>query len=105
MQLNLQYRIKPVLKDLNLSVKAGQKVAIVGATGSGKTTIVNLLTRFYDIDSGEILLDGVNINDIPKSELRGAIGPSCHKKSPAEMCSLRSEGLVPLEGRSAVIAK
>ena len=65
---------KPVLKDLNLSVKAGQKVAIVGATGSGKTTIVNLLTRFYDIDSGEILLDGVNINDIPKSELRGAIG-------------------------------
>ena len=65
---------KPVLKNLNLSVKSGQKIAIVGATGSGKTTIVNLLTRFYDIDSGEILLDGVNINDIPKNELRGAIG-------------------------------
>ena len=65
---------KPVLKNLNLSVKPGQKVAIVGATGSGKTTIVNLLTRFYDIDRGEILLDGVNINDIPKKELRGAIG-------------------------------
>ena len=65
---------KPVLKNLNLSVKSGQKIAIVGATGSGKTTIVNLLTRFYDIDSGEILLDGVNINDIPKKELRGAIG-------------------------------
>lgn len=65
---------KPVLKNLNLTVKPGQKVAIVGATGSGKTTIVNLLTRFYDIDSGEILLDGVNINDIPKKDLRGAIG-------------------------------
>ena len=65
---------KPVLKNLKLCVKPGQKVAIVGATGSGKTTIVNLLTRFYDIDSGEILLDGVNINDIPKKELRGAIG-------------------------------
>ena len=65
---------KPVLKNLKLCVKPGQKVAIVGATGSGKTTIVNLLTRFYDIDSGEIRLDGVNINDIPKKELRGAIG-------------------------------
>lgn len=65
---------KPVLKHLNLSVKPGQKIAIVGATGSGKTTIVNLLTRFYDIDSGEILLDGVNINDIPKKDLRSAIG-------------------------------
>jgi len=65
---------KPVLKNLNLSVKPGQKIAIVGATGSGKTTIVNLLTRFYDVDSGEILLDGVNIEDIPKKDLRSAIG-------------------------------
>lgn len=65
---------KPVLKNLNLTVKPGQKVAIVGATGSGKTTIVNLLTRFYDIDSGEVLLDGVDIRDIPKKDLRGAIG-------------------------------
>jgi len=64
----------PVLKNLNLSVKPGQKIAIVGATGSGKTTIVNLLTRFYDVDSGEILLDGVNIEDIPKKDLRSAIG-------------------------------
>jgi len=65
---------KQVLKNLNLSVKPGQKIAIVGATGSGKTTIVNLLTRFYDVDSGEILLDGVDIRDIPKKDLRGAIG-------------------------------
>ncbi len=64
---------EPVLKDLNLDVEAGQKIAIVGATGSGKTTIVNLLTRFYETDEGNIFIDGVNIKDIPKSELRGAI--------------------------------
>jgi len=65
---------KQVLKNLNLSVKPGQKIAIVGATGSGKTTIVNLLTRFYDVDSGSICIDGTDIRDIPKKELRGAIG-------------------------------
>lgn len=64
---------KPVLKDLDLTVKPGQKIAIVGATGSGKTTIVNLLTRFYEIDKGEITVDGVNITEIPKSTLRKAI--------------------------------
>ncbi|MBE6606548.1 MAG: ABC transporter ATP-binding protein [Ruminococcaceae bacterium] len=62
-----------VLRDFDLEVKSGQKIAIVGATGSGKTTVVNLLTRFYEIDSGEILLDGVNINDIPKKDLRETI--------------------------------
>ena len=64
---------KQVIKDFNLEVKQGQKIALVGATGSGKTTIVNLLTRFYDIDSGKITIDGVDINDIPKKELRSAI--------------------------------
>lgn len=64
---------EPVLKNLNLSVKAGQKVAIVGATGSGKTTIVNLLTRFYELDSGSITIDGVDITDIPKETLRKSI--------------------------------
>ncbi len=64
---------EPVLKHLNLSVKAGQKVAIVGATGSGKTTIVNLLTRFYELDSGSITVDGVDITDIPKEKLRRSI--------------------------------
>lgn len=63
-----------VLHDFNLWVKSGQKIAIVGATGSGKTTVVNLLTRFYDIDGGEILLDGKNIRDIPKQKLRSSIG-------------------------------
>ena len=62
-----------VLKGLDLNVKAGQKVAIVGATGSGKTTIVNLLTRFYEPDSGSITVDGVDITTIPKADLRRAI--------------------------------
>ena len=64
---------EPVLKGFDLDVKRGQKIALVGATGSGKTTVVNLLTRFYDIDSGEITIDGININDMPKQTLRHAI--------------------------------
>ncbi len=61
---------KQVLYDFNLDVKPGQKIALVGATGSGKTTVVNLLMRFYNIDAGEILIDGVNIYDIKRDELR-----------------------------------
>ncbi len=64
---------EPVLKDFDLEVTSGQKIAIVGATGSGKTTIVNLLLRFYDPQSGEILIDGVNINEYKKSSLRRCI--------------------------------
>ncbi len=61
---------KQVLKNFNFEVRAGHKIALVGATGSGKTTVVNLLMRFYDVDSGEILIDGVNIKDIGCNELR-----------------------------------
>lgn len=61
---------KQVLYDFDLQVKPGQKIALVGATGSGKTTVVNLLMRFYPVDSGEILIDGVNIQDINRDELR-----------------------------------
>lgn len=64
---------KPVLKDFDLHVKRGQRIALVGATGSGKTTVVNLLTRFYDIDQGSIKLDGVDIREIPKHDLRSSI--------------------------------
>ena len=64
---------KQVLYDFNLEVKPGQKIALVGATGSGKTTVVNLLMRFYPIDSGEILIDGVNINEIRRDELRRSV--------------------------------
>lgn len=65
---------EPVLKNLSLSIEPGQKIAIVGATGSGKTTIVNLLTRFYELDGGRITIDGVDITTIPKKELRNLIG-------------------------------
>lgn len=61
---------KTVLSNFNLEVPAGHKVALVGATGSGKTTVVNLLMRFYDIDSGSIKIDGVNIKDIDCENLR-----------------------------------
>ena len=61
---------KQVLYDFNLDVKPGQKIALVGATGSGKTTVVNLLMRFYPVDSGEILIDGVNIYDLKRDDLR-----------------------------------
>lgn len=61
---------KQILYDFNLDVYNGHKVALVGATGSGKTTVVNLLMRFYDVDSGEIRIDGVNIRDIDASALR-----------------------------------
>lgn len=63
-----------VLKKFDLAVKSGQKIALVGATGSGKTTVVNLLTRFYDVDGGSIVLDGHDIRSIPKDKLRGSIG-------------------------------
>ena len=61
---------KQVLFDFNLDVEPGQKIALVGATGSGKTTVVNLLMRFYPVDSGEILIDGVNIYDLKRDDLR-----------------------------------
>ena len=64
---------KPVLRDLNLSVAPGQKIAIVGATGSGKTTVVNLLMRFYDIDAGTITIDGIPLQEIPRADLRKSL--------------------------------
>ena len=65
---------KIVLHDISLYAKPGQKVAFVGATGAGKTTITNLLTRFYDIQDGKIRYDGINVEKIKKGELRRAIG-------------------------------
>ncbi len=64
---------QPVLKGLDLWLREGQKIAIVGATGSGKTTIVNLLTRFYEVDGGRITIDGRDITDLPKETLRKSI--------------------------------
>jgi len=65
---------KTVLHDITLYATPGQKIAFVGATGAGKTTITNLINRFYDIDDGKIRYDGININKIRKSDLRRSLG-------------------------------
>ena len=65
---------KTVLHDVSLYAKPGQKIAFVGATGAGKTTITNLINRFYDIDDGKIRYDGININKIKKPDLRRSLG-------------------------------
>ncbi|MGY0373360.1 ABC transporter ATP-binding protein [Clostridium sp. JNZ J1-5] len=64
----------PVIEDMNLDIKQGNTIAIVGPTGAGKTTLVNLLMRFYEINSGKISIDGINIKDIKRSELRKMFG-------------------------------
>lgn len=65
---------KQILFDLNTKIKAGQKVAIVGSTGAGKTTLVNLLMRFYEANSGDILIDGVKITDLKRENVRKLFG-------------------------------
>jgi len=65
---------KQILYDLNVKIKGGQKVAVVGSTGAGKTTLVNLLMRFYEVDSGEILIDGINIKDLKRENVRKLFG-------------------------------
>lgn len=65
---------KPLIKDLNLTIPANSKVAIVGPTGAGKSTLINLLMRFYEVDQGRILLDGKSIADYDKADLRQQIG-------------------------------
>ena len=65
---------KPLIEDLNLSVKPGQRVAIVGPTGCGKTTIINLLMRFYDVCGGSISVDGHDLRDITRDSLRASYG-------------------------------
>ena len=65
---------KMVLHDISLYAKPGQKIAFVGATGAGKTTITNLINRFYDIEDGKIRYDGININKIKKADLRKSLG-------------------------------
>jgi len=65
---------KPLITDFNLEVRPGQTIAIVGPTGAGKTTIVNLLMRFYDIDEGRICLDGINTRDLRRDDVRSVFG-------------------------------
>lgn len=65
---------KPLIKNFSVDIKSGEHVAIVGPTGCGKTTLINLLMRFYDVDSGRIMLDGVDIRDMTRNELRSHYG-------------------------------
>jgi len=74
---NVKFRYQenvPLIEDLSIEVKAGQTVAVVGPTGAGKTTLVNLLMRFYEIDGGKITVDGVDIRDIKRTALRSIFG-------------------------------
>lgn len=73
--VNFGYELeKPVLHDITLFAEPGQKIAFVGSTGAGKTTITNLLNRFYDIQSGKILYDGIDIQEMKKGDLRRSLG-------------------------------
>jgi subfamily B ATP-binding cassette protein MsbA len=72
--INFKYEEETVLKDFSLEVKKGQTVALVGQSGSGKSTIANLLTRFYDVNEGTITIDSVNIKDMNLQSLRGLMG-------------------------------
>ncbi|MBY8854045.1 ATP-binding cassette domain-containing protein, partial [Saccharothrix sp. MB29] len=65
---------QPLIEDLSLVAEPGQTVAIVGPTGAGKTTLVNLVLRFYELDSGRITLDGTDITALRRSDLRSRIG-------------------------------
>lgn len=72
--VSFSYGDTPVIRDFNVTVKSGQMVAIVGPTGAGKTTLINLLLRFYDVNSGRILVDGVDIRDMNREDLRSMFG-------------------------------
>lgn len=72
--ISFKYEEDLVLKDFNLNVPKGNTVALVGQSGSGKSTIANLVTRFYDVNDGEIKIDGINVKDISKKSLRGLMG-------------------------------
>lgn len=97
---------QPVLKNISFTIPAGQAVAVVGATGAGKTSLISLLARFYDIQQGEILLDGVNIAQIEQRELRRHVAavpqdPVCFSGTIASNIRLHAEGISDEQVRQA----
>jgi ATP-binding cassette subfamily B multidrug efflux pump len=98
-----------VLRDLSFRVEPGEKVALVGATGAGKTTIIKLLTRFYEVSKGRILIDGVDLRDLPQAELRRRVAMVLQdvflwSGSVAENISLGREGISEAEIERAAAA-
>jgi ATP-binding cassette subfamily B protein len=97
---------EPVLKNISFTIPAGQAVAVVGATGAGKTSLISLLARFYDIQQGEILLDGVNIATLPQRDLRRHVAavpqdPVCFSGTIASNIRLHAEEITDDEVRKA----
>ena len=72
--ISFKYKKEYVLKDFSLTIHKGETVALVGQSGSGKSTIANLITRFYDVNKGDITIDGKNITDLTKKSLRELMG-------------------------------
>src|SRR5262249_54148184 len=72
--VSFSYSDKPLIEDMNIDVRPGQRIAIVGPTGAGKTTLVNLLMRFYDVNAGQILVDNVPITELRRGDLRRMFG-------------------------------
>ena len=98
-----------VIRDLSLRVEPGEKVALVGATGAGKTTIIKLLTRFYEVGEGRILIDGVDLRELPQSELRKRVAMVLQdvflfSGSVAENIALGREGISQLDIERAAAA-
>jgi len=71
----------PVLKDVSLRARPGERIALVGPTGAGKTTMVNLLSRFYDLDAGAIQVDGIDVRGRPAPACAGIWAPCCSSRS------------------------
>jgi ATP-binding cassette subfamily B multidrug efflux pump len=97
---------EPVLRDVSFKIPAGQAVAVVGATGAGKTSLISILARFYDIQQGSILLDGIDIRDVPQTELRKHIAavpqdPVCFSGTIASNIRLHAEEITDDEMRRA----
>ena len=87
---------KEVLHDVSVYAEPGQKVAFVGATGAGKTTITNLINRFYDIADGQILYDGIDVSKIKKADLRRSLGIVLQDVNPVSYTHL---SIIPLPPR------
>lgn len=100
---------RPVLRNVNLSVKAGEMIGLVGHSGAGKSTLINLLMRFYDVDEGAILVDGVDLRDITRDDLRQQIGvvlqePYLFHGSIADNIAYAKPGATPAEIMAAAKA-